>query len=141
MLLSIGMLNTYSVLQTSVWCLCHAAALFWKICFPLRARVFTLEKKDKYLHLSCLIAGLGIPLIPIIVPIIDTAVHSTSTSSLASRGFGFQRAFLFNSCFGITKAALYSLVMPICFTVPLTVTLIILVFFYIHKVRLTAAHM
>ena len=129
------MFTAYSILQVAVWLMCHAAALFWKIGFPLRARLFTLEKKDKYVHLICVVVGLILPLVTVIVPIIDTAVHIESqNSSLASSGFGYRRSFTGRYCYGYSRAATLSFTLPISFVIPLTITLIILVCFYIHKV-------
>ena len=127
------MVNNYTLMQLPVWWLCHAVAIYWKIRFPLRARLFTLNKKDKYVHLCCLIAGLVLPLVTIIVPIADTAIHFESNStSLASSGFGFGQSI--TGCFGWTKAARYSLSVCTSFTFSLAITLFILICFSIHKV-------
>ena len=100
----------------------------------------SLKKKDKYIHIACLLAGLLLPLIAVIAPVIDTAVkfEASNGTSLADSGFGFGRAFLFNSCFGISRTALYSLCIPICFIAP---TLFILVCFYIHKVAMCVVNL
>lgn len=135
-------MNSYGILQTSIWLLCHAAALFWKIRFPLHARSFTLNKKMKYIHILCLLAGLLLPLIHVIITIVVSAVEYNSNDflrssniSFVSSGMGYRKALTYNMCFGVSEAAFLSLIFPLTFITPLLTTFIILVCFYIHKVR------
>ena len=131
------MVNIYGLLQLDIWWLCHAATLFWKVRFPLHARSFSLNKKDKYLHIACLLAGILLPLIAVIAPIADAALHFEPTNgSLASSGFGFGRSFQLSTCYFNSKVALGVAILPLSFVISLTFSFSILVCFYIHKVSL-----
>ena len=125
-----------------IWLLCHAAALFWKIRFPLRARSFTLNKKDKYLHLFSLLAGLFLPVIPIIATIADSAaryntgLHPMGVNiSLLATGLGFRPDPGLSICAGGSEVAVYLYSIILCSVIPSMMSLVILVCYYIHKVH------
>ena len=132
------MFTAYSVLQVGVWWLCHAAAIFWKVRFPLRAKIFTSNKNDKYLHIISLLAGFLLPLVTIIVPIADAAVNS-NTNDTTSNHYGYSRIFVHNGCYVSSRAASLSLYLPISIIVSLTITLFILICFYIHKASFSSS--
>ena len=77
-LCALGIMNAYGSMQVTIWWLCHAAALLWKVRFPLHARSFTLNKKDRYIHCFCLLVGLVLPLIAVLAIIADSAVQYKS---------------------------------------------------------------
>ena len=135
------MLSNYGYYQLLIWLLCHSAALFWKIRFPLRARNFTLNKKDKYVHFICVLAGVFLPIVPILIVIADSAANHKSDPTLKSlnisfyqSGLGFGKDITLNECSGSSDASTFVRFGTMSLVTPLVTTFIILTCYYIHKV-------
>ena len=94
---SAGVLSLYLYSQSTIWWLFHICFLFWKVVFPLHARF---SGNVKYIHITCVLLGIVLPIIPIITSMADFAVdlqkqNENSTSQFRnnlflSRGLGFE---------------------------------------------------
>ena len=88
----------YIHFQLALWWIFHITIIFWKIVFPFHARSFG-NVKMKYIHMTCIILGILLPLLPIIMSMANLAVdiqkqNENSTSELrnslfVSGGLGF----------------------------------------------------
>ena len=65
-LLHIGAVLYYAAIQLLFWWLWHAIAVFWAVKWPFRAKKFNTSRKLKYLHISIILAGLLVPMIPVL---------------------------------------------------------------------------
>ena len=132
------MLFTYTLMQLATWWLFHTASLFWKIKFPFKSRAYQVSHKIKYIHIACIIAGILIPAVPIIASVVDSAVDYDSSTgrSFLSGGLGFsQTRYPPILCTGSDgDVVFYSLVMPIDIALAIGCTLLIYIFWIIHKV-------
>lgn len=54
---NIGAVVHYCLVNVSLWWFFHVVALFCKVLFPVRARQWEKQKKNKYFHLAALIIG------------------------------------------------------------------------------------
>ena len=140
------MVFTYTLSQLSWWWLFHTTALFWKIRFPFHARSFEMSHKVKYIHATSLILGLLLPLVPIITSIAKYGVDFKSNALARSRNVTFLTGGLgFRAhrsppilCTGTDKdAVFYSLVLPINIILAIGCTLLIIIFWTVHKVSFT----
>lgn len=57
----------YILVQSVLWWIFHVLAVFWKIYYPIHSRSFDLTHRTKYIHATCLILGLVLPVIPLTV--------------------------------------------------------------------------
>ena len=135
------MVFTYTLVQLATWLLFHTVALFWKIAFPFHARSFKASQKIKYIHIACAIAGFTLPLVPIIASVADSAVDydpSTTNISFLDSGLGFaQTRFPPILCTGSDgDVVFYSVVLPIDIALAFGCSLLIYIFWMIHKVML-----
>lgn len=137
------MVFVYALLQTAIWWLFHTTALFWKIRYPFHARSFEMARKIKYIHISCIIAGLLIPLLPIITSMADFAVDLRTNVPLQnmnitflSGGLGYRQVrFPPVLCAGRNSDAVYyTSLLPINLIVIAGLTELIILFWTIHKV-------
>ena len=113
----------YAYCQTTIWWLCHIAAMFWGLQFPFQAHQFEVRSKTKYIHVTVILLGLLLPLIPVVV-------------SFATGGFKFAR-FPPIVCTAVSRTAtFYSLVSPTAIAAATGLTLLILIFWTISKVKL-----
>ena len=95
---SAGILSVYVSFQLALWWIFHVTIIFWKVVFPLHARSFG-KVKVKYIHMTTIIIGILLPLVPIITSMATFAVdiqkqneNSTSefrSSLFLSGGLGF----------------------------------------------------
>lgn len=136
LLFNAGMVFTYTLIQLTVWWLFHTASLFWKIQFPFHARA---SQRIKCIHISCFIVGILIPLIPIIASVAKSAAKFDSSSGMGSfldRGLGFTvTRFPPVLCTGSDKdVVFYSVVMPIDIVLSVGCSMLIIMFWTIHKV-------
>ncbi len=137
------MVFVYALVQTAIWWLFHTTALFWKIRYPFHARSFQMSYKFKYLHVSCIIAGLLIPLLPIVASMISFAVELKSNIVLQnmnitflSGGLGFRQVrFPPILCSGRNSDIIYyTSIFLINIIVIVGLTELILLFWTIHRV-------
>ena len=138
-----GILYSYILLQLTLWWLFHTSAVLWKIMFPLHARSFNSSGKTKYIHIACVIAGVVIPLVPVVVTMADFAMEVQSNAFLqaanvtfVSGGLGFvmDRAPPI-LCKGYSPSVLfYTFLLPIILIFFVVIPEVILVFILVHRV-------
>ena len=123
----------------------HTTALLWKIQFPFHARSFETSHRVKYIHIGCVVAGFLLPLIPVITSMITFAVKLKSDEVRKSKGITFASGGMGYGltrfppilCTGTNKnAVFYALALPINLIVMYGITVLIFLFYSIHKVSL-----
>ena len=133
------------ILQVTLWWMFHTTALLWKIRFPLHSRSFDIAHRVKYIHIGCVVAGLILPLVPVITPMVTFAVELESDEIRKSRGITFASGGMgYGStrfppilCHGTNKnAVFYALALPINLIVIYGITVLIFLLYSIHKVSL-----
>ena len=136
----------YIVSQMILWWLFHTANLFWKVKFPFHARNFELSGKDKYIHITCIILGIILPLVPIITIMADSAVdlqkqNENSTSQYINNlfiseglGFGFDQIPAVFCAPTNRNATFYSVIMLIDIILGCGCTMLIIIFWSVHNV-------
>jgi hypothetical protein len=86
----------------------------------------------RYIHITCVILGLVLPIIPVVVTIADHETDDASTSG--GLGFGLTN-FPPILCAGIdANATFYSLIVPITLLTEVGMTLLIFTFWDVRKV-------
>ena len=116
-----GIVFYYILLQLLLWWFFHVLAVFWKIEFPLHAKRAESAHLIRYVHLTMVVLGLILPLVPVI-------------ATLATTGFGLIR-FPAILCGGRSaNATFYALVLPIVLLLQVGITLLGVMFWTIHKV-------
>lgn len=114
------------MIQLTVWWLCHIVLLFWKIRFPFHAKIFESKRRFKYVHITMIIIGFLLPLLPVVV------AFTAGDPSL--RGF---RTILYPPfrCDNLQPVPLfYSLLLPLNLLLVAGNVLLIIIFWVIHKV-------
>ena len=139
----IGILSSYTILQLILWWMFHTTALLWKIRFPLHARSFETAHRVKYIHIGCVVAGLILPLVPVITSMVTFAVELESDEIRKSRnitfvsgGMGYGLIQFPPICDTSKNAVFYALALPIYLIVMYGITVLIFLFYSIHKVSL-----
>ena len=117
----VAVLLYYILLQLAVWWILHIAMILWKIQFPIHARSFEVAHRMRYIHIVMIIAALIIPLVPVI-------------TAAADGGYGLTRFPPILCTAKSTKATFYSLIMPIILIMQCGITMLLLIFWIIHKV-------
>ena len=136
---------TYTLLQLTLWGIFHTTVLLWKIRFPFHARSFERAHGIKYIHIGCVVAGLILPLVPVITSMVTFAVELESDEIRKSRnitfvsggmGYGLTQ-FPPILCSGTNdKAVYYSRILLINLILIYEITVLVFVFYIIHKVSL-----
>ena len=139
------MVFLYILLQVAFWWFFHIAAFFWKVKFPFHARSVAKSSKVKHIHIGCVIAGLMLPLVPIIAVMGDFALKLTNDEFLKSNnvtftsgGLGFTTTtFPVAFCNPVNeKLPFYVLVVPIIILLAIGSVLLVLIIHQIHKVSI-----
>ena len=129
-----------------MWWLFHTTALLWKIRYPFHARSYQTSHKIKYIHISCVMAGLLIPFLPIVTSMAKFAVDLKTDAPLQQRnvtflsgGLGYQQIrFPPVLCAGRDSGAVYyTSILPINLIVLAGLTELILLFWTVHRVCVT----
>ena len=127
-----------------LWWLFHTANLFWKVKFPFHARNF--DDKNKYIHITCIIVGILLPLVPIIAIMADTAVNlqkqnENSTSQHRNDlfisdglGFGYTKIPTLLCAPTNKNATFYSIIIMIGLILGCGCTMLIIIFWSVHNV-------
>ena len=117
----VGFFLYYTLMQLGIWWFFHIIALFWKIRFPFHARSFEKVHGFKHLHITAVILGVVLPLIPSII-------------MMATGGFVTARfpPVVCQSSDGAT--AFYSFLVPIIIMAQIGISLLVIIFWTIHKV-------
>ena len=117
----VGFIYYYTLMQLSMWWFFHIITLFWKIRFPFHARSFENVHGFKHLHITAVILGVVLPLIP-------------STSMIATGGFVIGRFPPVVCQPSDLATAFYSVEVPIIVMVQIGISLLVIIFWTIHKV-------
>ena len=121
----------------------HTTAILWSVQFPFHARSFGRADRVKYIHIGCVVAGLILPLVPVITSMVTFAVELESDEIRKSRnitfvsgGMGYgQIRFPPILCHGTNKnAVFYALALPINLIIMYGITILIYIFYTIRKV-------
>ena len=113
------------------------AMLFWKLRFPFHSRRLEYTGRMKYLHLTAVIIGLFVPVIPIVIVMVNHVMEdskSNNSSPPGKLGFGLVN-FPPILCFGTdSKVIYYSYILPINVILIGGIALLVVAFWIIHKV-------
>ena len=112
----------YSLLQLALWWIFHIALLLWKIQFHFHARSFKVNHQIKYIHIAMIVTALTVPVAPVL-------------ATVTNGGYALPR-FPPILCMGRSpNTAFYSLVLPIIVLMQCGITMLIYIFWNIHKVH------
>jgi hypothetical protein len=140
-----GMVQVYSIISLTVWWIMLTATLFWKIWFPFNAKMREAKHQIKYIHIGCGLAGLLIPFIPVIAHMTSFAEQAKSDPSIdfVSGGLGFTLVkFPPIPCIGNNKSiTFYTIILPSTIVLGIGITLILLVFWLVHRVSIYTSAM
>ena len=130
-------------MQASLWGVFYISTVLWGIRFPFKYRKFVETGNIKYLHFSCLIVGLCLPLLSVIASMANFAVDIKTDPILGnvtflSGGLGYRPSrFPPIICtVGHPDTTFYSLIFPLEISLGVTGTALVLVFYFIYKVSL-----
>ena len=128
-------------MQGSLWSLFYISTVLWAVRFPFKYREFMQTGNIKYLHFSCLIVGLCLPLLSVIASMANFAVDIKTDPILGnvtflSGGLGYRPSqFPPIICtVGHPDTTFYSLILPLQISLGLTGTALVLTFYFIYKV-------
>lgn len=129
------MAQVYGFLSIALWWLLVTTTLFWKVWFPLDAKTREAKKQIKYIHLGFGLVGLLVPIIPVITVIARFAKENPGTD-LVSGGLGFNiPRFPPLPCnAGDVDIIFYTSVLPSIVILAIGLTLILLIFWLLHRV-------
>ena len=132
-----GVVYYYSLLQIAVFWFCHVLILFWKIRFPFHSWSFQVANRVKYIHITVIALAILVPFIPIIATMSQNA-YGKSTAQAVTDGLGFGIArFPPIFCLGRNaNTTFYSLILPILAILIVGMTMLITLFWTIHKVSI-----
>lgn len=66
--LSVGIVFYYVVIQLLFWWLWHTIAVFWAIARPpFQMKNTSTQRKNRYIHVGLILAGLILPVLPILI--------------------------------------------------------------------------
>ena len=117
-----GILFYYTLWQVTLWWLFHIVTVFCGIKFPLRTRTFNALGHMKYIHIAFLIAGIFLPVIPVI----------TTTSVAGFVSAPFPPIYCYSTS---ASAVFYSVTFPICIMDGSGITMIAIIVWLIVKVN------
>ncbi|ORU95081.1 MAG: hypothetical protein A6F71_10480 [Cycloclasticus sp. symbiont of Poecilosclerida sp. M] len=135
-----GMVQVYSTLSVALWWFMLTAALFWKIWFPINARLRETKHHIKYIHIVSVLIGALTPLIPVIALMSRFAdnvnTDTTSNTTFLQGGLGFASVrFPPVPCNGNSKVIIfYTNILPADILLATGITFIVLIFWTVHKV-------
>lgn len=126
----------YLLLQINLWWVLHMITLFWKVYFPIHARVLKSTRRLKIVHAVCVITALLVPLIPVAAPFISNTLTEARAQQpvTGTHGFGFT-LFPPILCSGINEnVTFYTLILPNVLLLLVGTVTLILAIWKIHKV-------
>ena len=116
---------------------CNVSILFWKIRFPFHSRSLQIANRVKYkcIHITVITLCILVPFIPVIATMSQNAYGKSAAEAVkGGLGFGIVR---FPPFFCLGKNAdttFYSLILPIIVILMVGMTMLITLFWTIHKV-------
>ena len=138
---------TYILGQLTMWWIFHTSTLFWKLVFPLHAQ--SMLGKIKYIHITCVILGFLLPLVPIISSMAKFAMDPSNTFGNSSNPRSRSDSFISGGLgFGPTRfptvvcsssdpdVIFYSLIVPIDIVLACGCTMLIIIFWSLYKVSI-----
>ena len=133
----------------TLWWIFHTTTLLLTVFWPFRAQAFKKSSKLKYVYIACIVAGISIPLVPVIAAMADFAVRVKTDETLiamnvtfVSGGLGFASGRFPPHLCGPSSSdiAFFAGALPVNIIVIIGVMELILIFWEIHKVvRIIAA--
>ena len=111
----------YTYWQLVFWWFSHIAAMFWGLRFPFHAHRFEVTGKTKYIHITVILIGLFLPIVPVVAAVGTGGFVMTRFPPIICNPKSRETAF-------------YALTLPTCFMAVMGLTLLILVFWTIYKV-------
>ena len=136
------MAQVYNILSIALWWFMLATSLFWKIWFPINARLWEKRHYIKYIHIASIFIGVVTPLIPLIALMSSFAKHvntdTTSNTTFLQGGLGFAPVrFPPLPCSGNSKVIIfYTNILPTDILMATGITFIVLIFWKVHRVSL-----
>ena len=118
----IGAVFYYVLLQTSLWWISHILILFWKIQFPLHSSRFEKAHSTKHIHIAIVILAILLPVITVISSEINGGYTLTRFPTILCTGANIDVTF-------------YTLVLPIVIIIGCGTTVLMVIFWKIHKVN------
>ena len=112
----------YIQLQTALWWIFHVSALFYGVQFPFHSRSFKAANRTKYVHVIMVVIALILPLVPVISCAVIGGYTITSFPPILCTGSDADATF-------------YSLVLPITIILGIGASLLVLIFWAVHKVK------
>ena len=116
-----GFVFHYTLMQVSLWWFFNVIVLFWKMVFPFHAKSFEKAHGFKHLHITAVILGVVLPLIPVI-------------SMIATGGFVMGTIPPVVCYTRDPDITFYSVILPINVMVQIGMSLLVITFWTIHKV-------
>ena len=131
----IGAIFYYCTLQLSLFWLCHILAIFWGLKFPFHARTFRTTHRTKYPHITCVVVCMILPVIPVVATMVKYS-HGKSFREAVEGGLGFGIVrFPPILCTGRDSDTMfYILILPVVLLLMVGMTILIVIFWIIHKV-------
>lgn len=116
--------------------LCHILAIYWGLKFPFHARTFRTTHRTRYLHIACVAVCMILPTIPVAATMIKYS-HGKSFREAVDGGLGFGVVrFPPILCTGRDQDAMfYALILPVVVLLMFGMTVLIAIFWIIHKVK------
>ena len=115
-----GVVLQYFLLNLTLWWFFHVSSIFWKLSFPMHARKH--QQKQKWIHMTLVLAGVLIPCIGV-------------AAALATGGYTLNR-FPPLFCGAVNPdVQYYSVWLVINILVAVAITMIVLMFWKVHKVH------
>jgi len=109
----------YFLLSITLWWFFHVSSIFWKLSFPMHARKH--KQKQKWIHVALVLAGVLIPFVGVV-------------AALTTGGYALNR-FPPLFCGAVNPdVQYYSVWLVINILVAIAITMIVLMFWKVHKV-------
>ena len=89
----VGIVLYYTAIQLLFWWLCHAVAVFWAARWPLHSKKFNTSRKLKYLHITLVLAGLLLPMLPVLVVGLRGSFTTTTSPPILCTGTDVHSTF------------------------------------------------
>jgi hypothetical protein len=132
------MAHEYGIFSVLVWWLMVTITLFWKIWFPFDLKIRESKNQIRYIHLGFGLAGLLIPLIPVIIVVAEFGRRNPSLNDFVSGGLGFNIVrYPPVTCAADVKLVLYVILLPVALTLGVGLTLVLLIFWLLRRVSTT----
>ena len=97
------------------------SVIFWGVKFPLHSRSFKINNRMKYIHLTCVVLALLLPLVPALTNAFKGGYTMVRYPPIICNGSD-------------AGANFYSLILPINIILGIGTNLLIVIFWKIHKV-------